>query len=239
MATPTASFIKKYAREDIQEAVDRANERVGSNITISNLDFDTHIMEEELRENGGNYTVASSTDVTATLNTGDDEISVTYNYFIGDNDDDIFVSESVDALSDRIASALGNRVEASQSVDGDAITAAGDLTGDEFDDQLDDMAGSLEDMQETLEEVDEDEPNIEVDNNISDHYIAECDRCHGVFISAMVESDQEVEIITGVCPLCGKESDQYLKWIIRDVDAETDEVEVELADEYKPIGEQE
>lgn len=239
MATPTASFIKKYAREDFQEAIDRVNERNNSELTISNIEFDTKILEDELRENGGNYTVASSTDATATINTGDDELKVTYNYFLGDDDDDVFVSMSIKDLANSIEHAAFGSIYSSTDVAGDPVTAAGDLTGDEFDDQLDDMAGSLEDMQDTLEEVTEDEPNIEVDNNISDHYIAECDRCHGVFISAMVESDQEVERITGICPLCGKESDQYLKWIIRDVDSETDEVEVELADEYKPIGEQE
>ena len=89
---------------------------------------------------------------------------------------------------------------------------------DDFDDTLDDMADDIEDMQDTLDEVQEDDPNIDVDNNIEDHYIAECDRCHGIFISAMVESDQVVEKITGVCPLCDKETDQYLKWVVKAVE---------------------
>lgn len=239
MALPTESYIKKYAREDFNEAVNTVNERNGSDITVNNIEFDTYRDEAELRENGGNYTVGLTTEATATLRYGDKEDHFFIEYFIGDNDDDVYVSTNVRDLAKLIESKMIGKVSAATDVDGDPVTAAGDLTGDEFDDQLDDMAGSLEDMQDTLEEVTEDEPNIEVDNNISDHYIAECDRCHGVFISAMVESDQEVERITGVCPLCGKESDQYLKWIIRDVDSETDEVEVELADEYKPIGEQE
>ena len=70
---------------------------------------------------------------------------------------------------------------------------------DGFDDQLDEMADSIEDMQDTLDEVTEDDVDIEIDNNLEGHLIAECDKCHGIFISAMVESDQDVEKITGIC----------------------------------------
>ena len=83
-------------------------------------------------------------------------------------------------------------------------------------DTLDDVADKVDDIQDSVEEIDEDDVNIDIDNNIVNHYIAECDICHGVFISAVVESDQEVEKVSGVCPLCEKESDQYLKWIVRD-----------------------
>lgn len=92
------------------------------------------------------------------------------------------------------------------------------LDEDELDDTLDDMADNIEDMQDALDEIDEDDPDIEVDNNIADHYIAECDRCHGVFISAVIESDQQVDKISGICPLCDKESDQYLKWVVKSVE---------------------
>ncbi len=57
---------------------------------------------------------------------------------------------------------------------------------------------------------------IEVDNNIVNHLIAECQNCHGIFISAMVASDQVVESINGVCPLCNKETEQFLRWIVKD-----------------------
>ena len=89
---------------------------------------------------------------------------------------------------------------------------------DGFDDQLDEMAENIEDMQDTLDEVTEDDVDIEIDNNLEGHLIAECDKCHGIFISAMVESDQDVEKITGICPLCEKESDQYFKWVIKAID---------------------
>lgn len=100
------------------------------------------------------------------------------------------------------------------------ITAA-DEDLDEFEqddglgDALDDIQDQVEEVQDQVDDIDEDDVDIEMDNNIQDHYIAECDRCHGIFISAVVESDQDVESISGVCPLCQKESDQYLKWVIR------------------------
>lgn len=98
------------------------------------------------------------------------------------------------------------------------ITAAEDDFIDEQPDLLDaidDVQDQVEDIQDHVDEVEEDDIDIEVNNNIDNHYIAECDRCHQVFISAVIESDQDVDAITGVCPLCGKESEQLLKWIIR------------------------
>jgi hypothetical protein len=89
---------------------------------------------------------------------------------------------------------------------------------DEFMDTVDMISDNVEDIQDAVEDMDEDDIDIETDNNISNHYIAECERCHGIFISAMIESDQAVQKISGVCPLCDHETDQYLKWIIRDAD---------------------
>lgn len=87
-----------------------------------------------------------------------------------------------------------------------------------FGDTLDDLSDAVEDIQDTVDDIKEDEENIEVDNNITGHYIAECEKCRNIFISATVESDQKVTKVTGTCPICGEETDQYLKWIIRDVD---------------------
>lgn len=83
---------------------------------------------------------------------------------------------------------------------------------------LDDMSDQLDDLQEDVEEVQEDDIDIDVENNIEGHYIAECEMCHGVFISAVIENEQHPEKVSGVCPLCGKDSDQYLKWIVHLVD---------------------
>ena len=84
-------------------------------------------------------------------------------------------------------------------------------------DTIDDISDNIDDIQDTIDDIEEDDVDIEIDNNIVNHYIAECDKCHGIFISALVESDQEVEKISGTCPLCDKETDQYLKCIIKDV----------------------
>lgn len=75
-------------------------------------------------------------------------------------------------------------------------------------------------VDEESEEFEDPEEGVDIDtdNNIAGHYIAECNRCHGVFISALMESDQHVEFISGVCPLCEKESDQYIKWVIKPVE---------------------
>lgn len=92
---------------------------------------------------------------------------------------------------------------------------------DGFEDTLDDVADTVDDMQDQLDDIDTDDVDIEMDNNISNHYIAECDRCHGLFISAVIESDQEIDKISGTCPLCDKETEQQLKWIIRDVNSKS------------------
>lgn len=100
---------------------------------------------------------------------------------------------------------------------------------DEFSDveiteDIDDVADQITDIQDNLEDVDEDDVDIDIENNIVNHYIAECDSCHGIFISAMIESDQAVSKISGVCPLCGKETDQYLNWIVRDAEFEEEDI---------------
>ena len=84
--------------------------------------------------------------------------------------------------------------------------------------QIDTLQDKVEDIQDTVDDVQEDDSNIEIDNNIANHYIAECDKCHGIFISAMIESDQDVDHISGKCPLCQKESDQLLKWVIHEAE---------------------
>lgn len=86
---------------------------------------------------------------------------------------------------------------------------------DALGDQLDNIEDNLEDVQDAVEDVQEDDVRIDVDNNIVDHLVAECENCKQVFISAMIASDQDVESISGVCPLCGKDTTQQLKWIIK------------------------
>ena len=113
------------------------------------------------------------------------------------------------------------------AADGDFDEGFEDPINDDFDDgfeddnaisdTIDDVQDTLEDVQDTLDDVTEDDPSIEIENNIDGHYIAECEKCHGVFISAIVESDEEMTSIHGTCPLCDKETEQFLKWIVRKV----------------------
>lgn len=65
-------------------------------------------------------------------------------------------------------------------------------------------------------ELQQDSSTIEIDNNITNHLIAECQNCHGIFISAMIASDQIVDSVNGVCPLCNKDTEQSLLWIVKD-----------------------
>ena len=104
--------------------------------------------------------------------------------------------------------------------DGDEFDFEDDIMDDDdgFNDQLDDIADDIEDMKDSIDDVQPDDPNIEMYNNIEDHYIAECDRCHGIFISAVSESDQIVKSISGVCPLCEEDTEQLLKWVVKAVE---------------------
>lgn len=96
-------------------------------------------------------------------------------------------------------------------------------------DDLDGFVGAALDGEENAAEVAEDMgedgqqdgSTIEVENNITNHLIAECQNCHGIFISAMIASDQPVESINGVCPLCNKDTEQSLLWIIKDYPEES------------------
>lgn len=105
------------------------------------------------------------------------------------------------------------------------VAADEDFMNDPYDfsEAVDDLAENVEEVQDTIDDMDEDDPGIEVNNNIEDHLIAECERCHGIFISAILQSDMEIDHVTGTCPLCGRESNQYLKWVVKP--AETEGVE--------------
>lgn len=94
---------------------------------------------------------------------------------------------------------------------------------DALNDRLDDIGDDLDAMQDDLDEIEEEDTNIEIDNNIENHYIAECSKCKGVFISAMTLSTEPVTSITGQCPLCNDETEQELKWIVKSIDDIEDE----------------
>lgn len=223
--------IKTYATEDISEAVRLANEKYKLEAKLNKLTYDCDDDIETADD--------ASCIVNASITAGDKTINLSFEYVV--SDDEIYCSDDVGSLAKLIKSKLLGDVTAAASdrpLTSVAVTAADDdedaeepavddFSGfDEFDefgdpadiaDSVDDLADSVDELQDRIDETDPDEVNIDIDNNIDGHYIAECERCHGVFISAVVESDQVVDSISGICPLCEKETTQYLKWVIKAV----------------------
>lgn len=223
--------IKTYATEDISEAVRLANEKYKLKAKLNKLTYDCDDDIETADD--------ASCIVNASITAGDKTINLSFEYVV--SDDEIYCSDDVGSLAKLIKSKLLGDVTAAASdrpLTSVAVTAADDdedteepavddFSGfDEFDefgdpadiaDSVDDLADSVDELQDRIDETDPDEVNIDIDNNIDGHYIAECERCHGVFISAVVESDQVVDSISGICPLCEKETTQYLKWVIKAV----------------------
>ncbi len=107
--------------------------------------------------------------------------------------------------------------------DDEALDDMGFEDADGVMDALDDVADDVEDIQDSIDDMDSDSVNIALNNNIANHYIAECDKCQGIFISAVIESEQDIDHVSGICPMCGKETDQYLKWVIREIGSSEDE----------------
>lgn len=100
---------------------------------------------------------------------------------------------------------------------GEGTALSPEESDDSISDNIDDMNDTLDDLSDALQDFEEDNVDIDIENNIGDHFIAECEKCHGVFITSVVESDQEIEKISGTCPLCDEECDQYLKWVIKEL----------------------
>lgn len=102
------------------------------------------------------------------------------------------------------------------------VFAAENVFGDETDFEGPNLENDVDGVEEEVidedmgEDGQQDGSTIEVDNNIFNHLIAECQNCHGIFISAMIASDQAVESINGVCPLCSKETEQFFIGIIKE-----------------------
>lgn len=223
--------IKTYATEDISEAVRLANEKYKLEAKLNKLTYDCDDDIETADD--------ASCIVNASISAGDKTTNLSFEYVV--SDDEIYCSDDVSSLAKLIKSKLLGEVTAAVSdrpLTSVAVTAADedeateepavdDFGGfndfDEFEDpsdiseSIDGLADSVDELQDQLDETDPDEVNIDIDNNIDGHYIAECERCHGVFISAVVESDQMVDSISGICPLCEKETTQYLKWVIKAV----------------------
>lgn len=85
-----------------------------------------------------------------------------------------------------------------------------ELNTDEVEDILDDEQEDFED------DIAQDSPAIETENNLANHFIAECDVCKGIYISPVVNSSTNPTSVEGTCPICGKDTTQTFRWIISD-----------------------
>lgn len=210
------SQIEEFALDDVQAAIDTINKRNKLNPPIEFID-----MKHECNANtekDGKYSIKFFADMS---NAGD-VFSCDYTYDVdGEN------VTLCDDLNKKVYSAYCRSAKVTAST---RIVAADE---DAVADSLDDLSDSVDDLQDDMEEIREDNPNIEIENNIENHFIAECESCGGIFISAMLQSDQEIDHITGICPLCERETNQYLKWVIKKVSRKNPlEVEDDPTGEY-------
>ena len=221
------------------EILDAAIEDIESALSIANAenDLDYQWIDVDVDEKPHSNGYVTRYDAKALMSCIENpEFTVRWSYELDTHDSDVVMwdltsSVSIEELADRIIQKGAIKVQASTYIaaaDDDEFDS--ELINDEFDsefindadednidNQLDDIADNIEDIQDTVDDIQEDDVSIDTDNNIANHYIAECDNCHSVFITAVLESDQTVEKISGICPICEKETDQYLRWVIKEV----------------------
>lgn len=220
------SEMHRIAREDINDIVSMLNED-GFKTSVVSMESNPKEIKEKVKQS-----------VHAVLKINGETKDVDFEYEINLSPDTVYIQKPCEEIVSDIERSVKNRVSESMrisksasSVTSSSITAADDdFESDDFSDEtdptdstdslsdnIDDIADTVEDIQDTIDDVQEDDVNIQVENNISDHYIAECERCHGIFISSVIRSEQPLEKISGTCPLCDRQTDQYLKWVVRDV----------------------
>lgn len=198
------SQVEEIALDDIQCAIDNFNEQYGSK--YDPIEFVDMKVQGDLKDL--NRDDCKSFHFESSVAYGDDIFTCNYSYDI-DGDEVILQTDLDEELKSKFCK--------NQKVSASSILAADDFE-DSLSDSIDDLADNVEDFQDAVEEYDEDDVDIELNNNIENHYIAECESCHDIFISAVIESDQKIDHVTGICPICGKETNQYLKWVIKPAD---------------------
>lgn len=220
------SEMHRIAKEDINDIVSMLNED-GFKTSVVSMESDPDEIDEKMTQQ-----------IHAVLKINGETKDVDFEYEINLSPDTVYIQKPCEEIVSDIERSVKNRVSESMrisksasSVTSSSITAADDdFESDDFSDEtdptdstdslsdnIDDIADTVEDIQDTIDDVQEDDVNIQVENNISDHYIAECERCHGIFISSVIRSEQPLEKISGTCPLCDRQTDQYLKWVVKDV----------------------
>lgn len=199
------SQLEDIALDDIQAAIDDVNEFKHIEPPIEFVDMKHECSANT--ENDDNYSIKFFADMS---NTGEDVFTCKYSYDV--NGDDVTLC---DDLHNVVYSSYCKSIGINASTN---IFAEDEDLEDELSDSADKSTDNMEDDQDDIEDFVEDDTNIEINNNINNHYIAECENCGGIFISAVTQSDQKISYITGVCPLCEKETNQYLRWVIKNID---------------------
>mgnify|MGYP004652337813 CR=1 FL=1 len=217
--------IKQYANEDADSVINKLNE-LGFNASIRKIDVASdQIDTKEFWVTCVVWTVVKGRKSAFILK---------YSY---DTDDNIYmISDLTKVIDNQVNKWSKTPVKASTAImaaDGDDFFDNEDMPGsfggaepsdNSVGDEIDNLADSVDELQDSIDDVKQDQTELEIDNNIANHYICECDQCHNIFISAIIESDQEIDHITGVCPVCEKESEQRIKWIIRDINDQDNQV---------------
>lgn len=220
--------MKKIAQDDIEEIIGWLEDD-GYKANLVSMEIDPDEIETDIIQN-----------VKAVFIVNGKKIPLNFYYSIKTEAKEIYINKPDDELANALKTAAEN-VSGSTKIKSDTITAAKitaadeDFESDEFDESIDDVpsgedsdsladsidsiSDKVDDMQDTIDDAEvEDDIDIDIENNIDNHYIAECERCHGIFISSVVESDQNLEKIHGTCPLCDRDTDQYLKWTVKRVE---------------------
>lgn len=217
--------IKQFANEDANSVIDKLNE-LGFNASIRNIDVTSDKTDPK--------DVWVTCVVWILCKGRKSSFILKYAYY--DNGSIYILSDIPKVIDNQVNKWSKTPVKASTAImaaDDDEFFNDGDMPGsfggaepsdNAVGDEIDDLADSVDDLQDSIDEVKQDQTELEIDNNITNHYICECDQCHNIFISALIESDQEIDHITGVCPICEKESEQRIKWVIRDINDEDNEV---------------
>lgn len=201
-----SSQIDEFALDDIQSAINTINSKLDLKHPIEFIDFKSNCNCDNPRKQK-TYDVM----YLANLCNGSTAFDVKYSY-TKEADGSVVCND--DILSEVYSAyCKHNNIHPSKNVF--AADNEGFIQDDDtISNSIDELADNIEDMQDQIEDIQEDDPNIDINNNIDSHYIAECDSCKGIFISAVIESDEKIDHVTGICPLCGNETDQYLNWVI-------------------------
>ena len=207
----TSHLLKAVIREDMSDIVQAASKLSNTQLKVVGYNIDTNDVNLDK--------VTTLTPVTLSLHVSDGKTHKIIKCTYGVDDQHVYTDFDIQDVSKSLANKFVtatsnfNRNSAIYAADDELLDAPTDL-----DEAVDDLADTVEDVQDQIDDIDEDEPTIEINNNIDGHYIAECERCHEIFISAVMESDQEIDHVSGICPLCGKDTNQYLKWVIKAVE---------------------